>query len=393
MPPKFEKNDQGRYLTTGLDEKKFQQVFKQIESAQRKNRRDAKRTLTPDQLRRKSKAAIAKLGEKSKGVPFTVEDLKAFATNRDNFKKKYDSTTDGITYAQIVAGSRDIDIKRANNKVDDGSGITTARLNAIKHNEVIVRVKASMKSVHDEHLVRLRFEEWDDLLQEPPADSYEKAVKAACKGRMSIACDCGRHQYWYRYLATMGRYAIAPPKEFSFPKIKNPELKGVACKHVLKAAVMIQSAAWQRLLVKQMTMQAKRIGFGDDRRLNHTLTQDEQKAAARNRSTLIDKGKADKAAEKDFKNYKRSQTALAKKLKADEVTAKRLKLALNRKRKAEQKNVKLTEQLQQQKDTIKAMYGLMRDAYKLQGKKAADVVRDMAKQLQVSESKIKAIIK
>ncbi|MCV5390784.1 phage tail protein, partial [Escherichia coli] len=82
----------------------------------------------------------------------------------------------------------------------------------------------------------------------------------ACAGRISFDCDCGRHQYWYRYLATMGNYCIAPPKEFAFPKIRNPELSGVACKHVLKAATMLQSLAWQRILANQMKQQARRVG-------------------------------------------------------------------------------------------------------------------------------------
>lgn len=390
---KFSQNEAGRFLTKGLDEKKFQQVFKLIEKAQAKNRRSAKRTLTPHTLSAKTKSDIAKLGAKQDGTPFTVDDLKAFAADRDNFKKKYDSKTDGITYAQIVSGSRSIDIKRANNQVNDGSGITKARLNAIKNNEIIVRVKASDKSLHDEHMVKLRFDEWADYLHNPPANDYQKAVKSVCKGRISIACDCGRHQYWYRYLATMGRYAIAPPSEFSFPKIRNPNLKGIACKHVLKAVVMVQSAAWQRLLAKQMEIQAKKIGYGDDRKLHHTLTADEAKAAARNRSTVINKSKVDKAALRDFNRYKKSQEALAKKIKADDKLAKKMQLALNRKRKTDLKNKRLQDKNNNQRDVIRAMYGLMKDVYKMQNKTASDAVKDLASKLNLSESDIRTYLK
>ncbi|WP_318491928.1 hypothetical protein [Photobacterium leiognathi] len=390
--PKFEKED-GIYRTGGLSEKQFQQVFKIIQKEQAKARRGAKRTLTPEQLRRKSKAAIAQLGEKSKGVPFTVEDLKQFAANRENFKKRYDSKTDGITYAQIIDGSRDIDIKRANNKVDDGSGITSANLSGMRNNEILIRVRASMKSKHDDHLVKLRLEEWNDLLHEPPGGSYEKAVKKACKGRISIACDCGRHQYWYRYLATMGRYAVSPPTEFAFPKIRNPELKGVACKHVLKAAVMLQSPAWQRIIANQMAKQAKRVSFGDDRMNSHVLTDAELKQAAKNRSTLIDKSKTEKAAKRDFKRYEKAQKAFAKKVKQDEAFTKKIRAMANRSRKAEQRAIKLESQLQSKKDLVKAMYSMMKDVYSMQGKKASDVVDDMASKFKVTTAKIKAMLK
>lgn len=81
---------------------------------------------------------------------------------------------------------------------------------------------------------------------------------------------------------------MAPPKEFSYPKIRNPQLKGVACKHVLKAAVMLQSVAWQKIIGKQMELAANRVSFGDDRKYSHVLTKQEAKAAAKNRSTKID---------------------------------------------------------------------------------------------------------
>lgn len=184
MPPKkleVSKNDSGRYLTSGLNEKQFMQAFDMIRKQQTGNRRSAKRTLTPAQLRAKKASDMAKLGEKSKGVPFTVDDLREFEQNRNQHKTKFSSKTAGITYAQLVAGSREIDIKRANNQVQDGSGITRASLSGIKSNMVVVRVKASMKSVHEEHMVRIRLEEFDDLIHEPPGDNFSLAAKQACK--------------------------------------------------------------------------------------------------------------------------------------------------------------------------------------------------------------------
>lgn len=266
MPKKFEaeKRDNGSFASLGLNEKQFNQLFNKIEQAQKKNRRNAKRTLTASTLTKPTNKALKALGEKAKGQRFTKEDLIKFDKARQRHKEVYDSKTAGITYAFLVKNSRQIDVDRANNRVDDGTGIHKATMFGIKNNIALIRVRASSVSKHEEHRVKVRFEQWDELLHEPPNGDYNQAVQLACAGRISFDCDCGRHQYWYRYLATMGNYCIAPPKEFAFPKIRNPELSGVACKHVLKATTMLQSLAWQRILANQMKQQARRVGFGSD---------------------------------------------------------------------------------------------------------------------------------
>lgn len=61
-----------------------------------------------------------------------------------------------------------------------------------------------------------------------------------------------RHQYWYRYIATAGNFALAPPKEYAYPKIKNPKLRGVACKHVIHALTRLQSSSWQLSIARAL---------------------------------------------------------------------------------------------------------------------------------------------
>lgn len=55
-------------------------------------------------------------------------------------------------------------------------------------------------------------------------------------------CDCGRHRYWFRYIATIGRYN-AGRSETGYPKIRNPKLYGVACKHVLRVMAEIEGGS------------------------------------------------------------------------------------------------------------------------------------------------------
>lgn len=62
------------------------------------------------------------------------------------------------------------------------------------------------------------------------------------RGHLSFDCDCERHRYFFRYIATIGGFN-AGRDETGYPKIRNPGLKGVACKHVLRVMAELQSSA------------------------------------------------------------------------------------------------------------------------------------------------------
>ncbi|MBH05028.1 MAG: phage tail protein [Phycisphaeraceae bacterium] len=383
-----EKLSNGSFASAGLNDKQFNQLFNRIEKAQKKARRNAKRTLKPSTLTNPTPKALKALGEKAKGQRFTKEDLQRFDKNRQRHKEKYDSRTAGITHAFLVKNSREIDIKRANDQVDDGTGITQANFYAIKGNIAQINVRASIGSKHQNHRVKVRFEQWDELIQSPPKGDYQKAVQLACAGRISFDCDCGRHQYWYRYLATMGNYALAPPKEFAFPKIKNPELSGVACKHVLKATTMLQSLAWQRILATQMKAQAKRVGFGSDSR-THFLSDDEKKAASKNRKTKVNVDEAQRA----HKKYERSQAAMARELEKRKRDGQRSIKQARKIRKQSNLIKKQEQQLTAQRDMLRVGFKNFHDGYKLQGKSRDEAVKDYAKMFDVSASQLEKVIK
>lgn len=382
MPKKFqpEKRDNGSYISAGLNDKQFNQLFNKIQKANAKNRRNAKRTLKRSTFTNPTNKALASLGKKANGTGFTKDDLVKFDKARQRHKEKYNSKTDGITYAFLVKNSRDIDIKRANNQVDDGTGITSASFYGIKGNLALINVKASIGSKHQSHRVKVRLEQWDELIDETPDNDYQKATKLACAGRISIDCDCGRHQYWYRYLATMGKYAVAPPNEFAFPKIKNPELSGVACKHVLKAATMLQSPAWQRILANQMKAQAKRTGYGQTK--TYFLNEEEKQQAAKNRKTKTDKG----AADREFAKYQRSQKAMERALANQRKNGTTVKRQARKIRKQEKK-------LSEYEQMIKVGFQNFHDGYKLQGRTKKEAVSDFAKMMNVSPSKIERLAK
>ena len=64
--------------------------------------------------------------------------------------------------------------------------------------------------------------------------------KAVIDGKINFDCDCGRHRYWYRYLATVGKYNFGID-ENRYPSTRNPKLTGVACKHALRVMKHLMS--------------------------------------------------------------------------------------------------------------------------------------------------------
>ncbi|GAB1077913.1 MAG: hypothetical protein SAqTSB_40530 [Shewanella algae] len=375
-------NENGIYDTKALSAAQFRAVFDQIAKDKNKARRRAKRTLTPGAMSRKSPRDLLRLGVKDDGTPFTSADLALFERESKKFRQR-NAGEQGVTYLQIVAKSRSIDVKRANNQVNDGSGITRAQMGSLVANNIYeAKVKASRKSKYTHHRVRIRLEEWDEEMMDADGTQkgYQKAVKTACKGRMSIDCSCGRHQFWYRYMATVGGYAITPPKEMAFPKIRNNKLTGLACKHVIKVVEMMQSPAWQRPMAMQMERQASRVGFGSDKRLTHHFTKDEKKAGNRNKRTVTDQA----AAREAYRKYLKSVSGLAKKIKSSPAEAKRIRDQLAKAKKDVSKAQKEAARLKAQNAILLKKAMQTKDALKvnaqsfIDGAALAGIGRDQA---------------
>lgn len=412
MPVAFEQDRSGRYLTEGLGHRDFMRVFRAIHQENNTKRRRAQRTLTPGILsrgQRNSVQDLVRLGRKKDGTEFTQEDLARFARMRKSFKKRAGGHT-GVTYLEVAARSAKTRIDRASNRSNDRRGISKAALVALRVNVATIRVKASAASVHQEHRVRLRLEEWDDFMAEAEGTprSYELAAKRACAGRMSIACDCGDHQYRYRYMATLGNYCLAPPKELAFPKVTNPELTGLACKHVIKAMTMMQSPVWQKSLGRQMADQARRSGYGDDKRTEKVFTGEEEKALARNKTTSVDSDKIKTA----WEDYQARQEAARGKLKSSRAKIEELRTQATKARrvitkartgarKAREEARKLTAEndaLKKQaaqllRDRLKLQFEAFSDAFTLAGLPKGKALEAFAKQQKMPLDKLKEALK
>lgn len=311
--------------------KQFVAMFNKMDAANAKVRRFAKRTLTPAILKSKDPVAMARLGMRDDGKPFTREDLLGFEKQIKTLKSKFSSNERGITYAQIVAGSLPIDIARSNNSVSDGSGVNAASMVGVEKNVFVAQVASSDASTGGRYRVRVRFETWFDAMNisDGTMKGYEKAVEHTVKDRVSFDCNCGRHQYWFRYLATVGNFALSP-KEFSFPKIRNPTGQGVACKHVLLVLNRLKSISWQRSIALRLAKAAEAIGYGDDsKKQKFYFDEDEIKKA----NSLSRRGSLDPAKEKAaFARYLKSRQRLANRLVKDQDKIKKLQGQLKRSR-------------------------------------------------------------
>lgn len=392
----YPKAQNGSYETSGLSSREFNRVFRLISKEQTRKRRQAHRTLTPGRLKNKSIDDILQMGKKKGGTFFTTDDLKGFEKSRTKARQKYNNSVPGITYAQLVASSQAIDIKRANNSVDDGSGIKRAVPVSLKHNVINIRVEASDVSKHQHHMVKVRFEEWDQLV-DGAAEEDKGSVKLAkqlCSGRVSYDCDCGRHQYWYRYIATAGNFALAPPKEYAYPKVKNPNLKGVACKHVIHSMTRLQSASWQLSIGKALAKAASQISFGDDRRrTTEHFSDEQQKVFNRNRNSRTDAT----ALKREWAMYQRRQQALGDKLDkgSSKIDALRKQLTKVRKQSESQKrrSAQKEQQLQLEKDKNKLLMQRLSDQMELKKQTFVDALvmtgtpRDQAEKMFIEYAK------
>ncbi|MGA4583883.1 phage tail protein [Enterobacter hormaechei] len=373
-----EQDSAGRWLTAGLSPRSFNTIFNKIQKAQRSNRRGARRTLTPGMLHNKELEKFLQLGKKKEGTFFTADDMKQFIERRKAHRSTFASDVPGITWSQLAAQSTKADIDRASNRVDDGTGISKAMFIGLQHDLALVNVAASDVSKHQNHRVRIRFETWDQAVEEaanPEAD-INKITRKMCADRVSIDCDCGRHQYWFRYMATAGNYCVAPPKEYAFPKIRNPDLKGVACKHLLHAMNRFQSRTWQMQLATQLRKSAKRVSFGDDaKKTSRFFSEEEMAAMARNRRNTIDQG----ALRKAFEQYQRNQDNFSKSMKGNKQAVEKLRSSLKKSRTLSQQQKKALKEAQEREKKLiqerDAAKKLLQDQLKVKKNSFIDALR------------------
>jgi len=154
----------------------------------------------------------------------------------DNVKKASVKFLGGITPQEVINHSRLEDIKRANTQIHLAS-VFKRQGNVIKF-----MTNAGVGSRDTHHYVTVQLLDYPQLLLgRTKAPSLQDVKKAVIEGKIRFDCDCGRHRYWYRYVATIGKYNFGID-ENRYPSTRNPQVTGVACKHALRVMKYLTSA-------------------------------------------------------------------------------------------------------------------------------------------------------
>ncbi len=199
-----------------------------------KQRSESKSVLNLADILNKKKAladlALAEINENQAAwaTQLTRQDLQLFSRKVSDLKKDLTANKiiGGITPNAIISRSRAIDIKRAEQEIH-----TIQAVKFDKHGVMTFRTNASKKHGATHHIVKVQFLNFQAALNAGSLNA--KFLDEYLKSAVKFDCDCGRHRYWYRYVATVGGFSLGK-SETAFPKIRIPELTGLACKHVVR---------------------------------------------------------------------------------------------------------------------------------------------------------------
>lgn len=177
--------------------------------------------------------------------PITYDDLKTFQFNVQQLRKAAAKAKmlGGIKAKQVIDKSWDDDRKRAQAQIHlanpthykavaEGGGQGTQLL-------VHFMTNSGPDSEFTHHNVNVVFMDFGAVVASPA--HADKIVKQLTGGRLKFECNCPRFKYFFRYVCTQAEI-VAGRQESGFPKIRNPGVTGVACKHALRVMQTIQSS-------------------------------------------------------------------------------------------------------------------------------------------------------
>lgn len=184
--------------------------------------------------------------------PLTVDDLMAFKAAVHDVQRLHGQrkgnvpvpgASGGILAKQVINLSSPEDRQRASREIH-----TVIPLNN-RGGVVHLQTNASAQSDVARHHVMVHFLDYDAVLAD--GNTPLEAAKRMLAGKLRFDCDCGRHTFWYRFIASIGNFNYGRPED-GFPRIRNPNLRGIACKHVIRVMATIGAGATFNLFAKRM---------------------------------------------------------------------------------------------------------------------------------------------
>lgn len=205
------------------------------------NRQRAMRILNPDEVAGEYDAGrllSTTLGGHLHAL--THDDLRTFRQNVQLLGKHFKG---GITAKHVIDSSLPEDRDRANRQIHMAVPVQSIG------GRVHFMTNAGPDSDVQRHHVHIELLTFSGAVSTPAA-AKDLASKVT-NGALKFDCDCGRHTYWYRYIATVGKFN-AGRDETGFPKIRNPQLRGIACKHVLRVMQQLSMPIIRQFVAKMI---------------------------------------------------------------------------------------------------------------------------------------------
>lgn len=213
------------------------------------------------------RALFTTLGGKVKRI--TNSDIQQFRHFRRMLGAKYKG---GISAQQIINFSTEL-VSHSKGSPYEGTSdrdrardqIHTAFPVTHRGGKVQFQTNAGTNSKVTRHHVVFEFMDFTSAVA---SDVHaDKAAQMMCKGKVKIDCDCERQRFFFRYVASAGNFN-AGRHEDGMPKITNPELKGVACKHIVKVATLVKASKVFQRYAERMIEQARKTLKPDNRQAN-----------------------------------------------------------------------------------------------------------------------------
>lgn len=175
----------------------------------------------------------------------TQDDLRQFAAIT---KKNAGKLKKGVTAKQIIDLSLAIDRKRANTEIRTAVPVSS------HGGQIKFMTSTGPNSDRSRHYVTVNMVNFMPVMAS--AIKLEKTGQELAKSPLQISCSCGRWRYWLAYLATKGNFNSGHAED-SFPKIRNPGLAGIACKHILRVTSLIGQSPSMRMFLTDMIKRAR----------------------------------------------------------------------------------------------------------------------------------------
>lgn len=212
------------------------------QKADAKRRAAAKTILLPNEVSGEYDAArllFTTLGGKVR--PITHDDLRDFRERVRAAGKKFKG---GIDAQRVINLAQAADRQRANKEIFMALPVGS---NA---GRIRFATNASKGSDKTRHFVTVELMNYGAAIASPrkPDKMVDWLMR---ESPLKYDCDCGRHTFWFRYITTIGGFN-AGREEHGYPKIRNPKLNGVACKHVLRVMTALLRDGTARSFVLKM---------------------------------------------------------------------------------------------------------------------------------------------